>query len=131
MHNPRLRRSTFDYAEKMLAYLREMFAKTPRAFGLSAEDAALLATSIWSGLLTNSCYHKEFDRSRARELFRRNLLMLAGSERQSLDICETPTRSGAGGNGRTPVQRRLRRNRTTRLTRQLPINLREHAARVL
>jgi AcrR family transcriptional regulator len=78
VHNPRLRRSTFDYAEKMLAYLRELFAKTPRAFDLSTEDAALLATSLWSGLLTNSYYHKDFDRSRARELFRRNLLMLAG-----------------------------------------------------
>jgi AcrR family transcriptional regulator len=78
VHNRRLRRSTFDYAEKMLAYLRELFAKTPRAFDLSPEDAALLATSMWSGLLTNSYYHKEFDRSRARELFRRSLLMLAG-----------------------------------------------------
>jgi hypothetical protein len=84
VHNPRLRRSTFDYAEKMLAYLRELFAKTPRAFDLSPEDAALLATSIWSGLLTNSYYHKKFDRTRARELFRQTLLILAGlSDRRS------------------------------------------------
>jgi AcrR family transcriptional regulator len=78
VHNPRLRRSTFDYAEKMLAYLRKLFAKTPRAFDLSPDDAALLAASLWSGLLTNSYYHKDFDRSRAHELFRRTLLMLAG-----------------------------------------------------
>src|SRR5262249_19910228 len=87
VHNPRLRRSTFDYAEKMLAYLRDLFANTPRAFDLSPEDAALLATSIWSGLLTNSYYHKEFDRSRARELFRRHLLMLAGlSDERSISL---------------------------------------------
>jgi AcrR family transcriptional regulator len=87
VHNPRLRRSTFDYAEKMLAYLRELFAKTPRAFDLSSDDAANLATSLWSGLLTNSYYHKEFDRSRARELFRRHLLMLAGlSDERSISL---------------------------------------------
>jgi AcrR family transcriptional regulator len=91
VHNPRLRRSTLDYAEKMLAYLRDLFAKTPRAFGLSAEDAALLATSIWSGLLTNSYYQKEFDRSLARELFRRNLLMLAGlSDNRSISAKRQP-----------------------------------------
>jgi AcrR family transcriptional regulator len=78
VHNHRLRRSTLDYAEKMIGYLRELFAKTPRAFDLSAEDAALLAASIWSGLLTNSYYYKRFDGSRARELFRRTLLILAG-----------------------------------------------------
>jgi AcrR family transcriptional regulator len=87
VHNPRLRRSTFDYAEKMQAYLRELFAKTPRAFDLSSEDAAMLATSLWSGLLTNSYYHKEFDRSRAHELFRRHLLMLAGlSDERSISL---------------------------------------------
>jgi AcrR family transcriptional regulator len=91
VHNPRLRRSTLDYAEKMLGYLRDLFAKTPRAFGLSAEDAALLATSIWSGLLTNSYYQKEFDRSLARELFRRNLLMLAGlSDNRSISPKRQP-----------------------------------------
>jgi AcrR family transcriptional regulator len=78
VHNPRLRRSTFDYSQKMIAYLRALFAKTPRAFDLSAEDAALLAASTWSGLLTNSYYYKGFDPPRARELFRRTLLILAG-----------------------------------------------------
>ncbi len=78
VHNPRLRRSTFDYAKQMVTYLRDLFAKTPRAFDLSADDAALLASSLWSGLLTSSYYHKQFDRSHARDLFHRTLLILAG-----------------------------------------------------
>ncbi len=82
VHNPRLRRSTLEYADRMIGYLRELFAKTPRSFGLSAEDAALLAASTWSGLLTNSYYYKGFDRSHARALFRQMLLMLAGLSEQ-------------------------------------------------
>ena len=78
VHNPRLRRHTYDYAQKMVSYLAELFAKTPRAANLSAQDTALLAASIWSGLLTNSYYYKEFDRTRARLLFRQTLLILAG-----------------------------------------------------
>jgi hypothetical protein len=45
---------------------------------LSTQDAALLAASIWSGLLTNSYYYKKFDRMRAHVLFRQTLLILAG-----------------------------------------------------
>jgi AcrR family transcriptional regulator len=78
VHNPRLRRYTYDYAQKTISYLAELFAKTPRAANLSAQDAALLAASIWSGLLTNSYYYKEFDRTRAHVLFRQTLLILAG-----------------------------------------------------
>jgi len=78
VHNPRLRRHTYDYAQKMISYLAELFAQTPRAANLSAQDAALLAASIWSGLLTNSYYYKKFDRTRAHALFRQTLLLLAG-----------------------------------------------------
>jgi AcrR family transcriptional regulator len=78
VHNPRLRDRNSEYAQKMIGYLRELFAKTPRAFNLSAEDAAVVAASVWMGLLTNSYFHKGFDRTRARVLFRWSLLLLAG-----------------------------------------------------
>jgi len=78
VHNPRLRRRYQEHALKMIGYLRELFARTPRAFNLSAEDAALLAASIWMGLLASSYFYKSFDRSRARMLFRQTLLILAG-----------------------------------------------------
>src|SRR5215472_5326201 len=84
VHNPRFRRRNSEYSAEMIGYLRNLFAKTPRAFNLSAEDAAVLAGSIWMGLLTNSYFYEGFDRSRARMLFRQSLLMLAGlSDQQS------------------------------------------------
>lgn len=78
LHNPRFRRRNSEHAGKVIGYLRDLFAKTPRAFNLSAEDAAVLAGSIWIGLLTNSYFYKGFDRSRARTIFHQTLLMLAG-----------------------------------------------------
>jgi len=78
LHNPRFRRRNSEYARKVMGYLRELFAKTPRAFNLSAEDAAVLAASMWIGLLTNSYFYRGFDRSRARTVFHQILLMLAG-----------------------------------------------------
>jgi AcrR family transcriptional regulator len=78
LHNPRFRRRNSEHARKVIECLRDLFAKTPRAFNLSAEDAAVLAASMWIGLLTNSYFYKGFDRSRARMVFRQTLLMLAG-----------------------------------------------------
>jgi AcrR family transcriptional regulator len=78
LHNPRFRRRNSEHARNVIEYLKDLFAKTPRAFNLSAEDAAVLAASIWIGLLTNSYFYKGFDRSRARTIFRQTLLMLAG-----------------------------------------------------
>jgi AcrR family transcriptional regulator len=78
LHNPRFRHRYSEYARKMNRYLRDLFAKTPRAFNLSAEDAAVLATSMWIGLLTNSYFYRGFDRSRARMVFHQTLMMLGG-----------------------------------------------------
>jgi AcrR family transcriptional regulator len=88
VHNPRFRRRNSEYARKMIGYLRDLFAKTPRAFNLSAEDAAVLAASIWIGLLTNSYFYKRYDRSRARVLFRQSLLMLAGLGDQQSSLAQ-------------------------------------------
>jgi AcrR family transcriptional regulator len=78
VHNPRFRRRVQEYSAKMDSYLKDLFAETPRAFNLSAEDAALLAGSIWHGLVVTSYYYEGFDLSRARVLFRESLLTLAG-----------------------------------------------------
>jgi hypothetical protein len=78
LHNPRFRRRNTEHARKVIEYLKDLFAKTPRAFNLSPDDAAVLAASLWIGLLTNSYFYKGFDRSRARTIFRQTLLMLAG-----------------------------------------------------
>jgi AcrR family transcriptional regulator len=86
LHNPRFRRRYSEYARKVNGYLRELFAQTPRAFNLSAEDAAVLATSMWIGLLTNSYFYKGFDRSRARLIFHQILLMLAGLNGQQFSL---------------------------------------------
>jgi len=78
LHNPLFRRRNSQHARRVIGYLRDLFVKTPRAFNLSAEDAAVLAASIWIGLLTNSYFYRGIDRSRARMLFRQTLLMLTG-----------------------------------------------------
>ena len=78
VHNPRLRTRHQQFVRQTMGYLTDLFAKTPRAFGLSAEDAAFLALSIWMGLITNSYFYDEFSQSRARALFRQQLLLLAG-----------------------------------------------------
>lgn len=78
VHNPRLRRRHEEYVRKTVRYFRDLFAKTPRAFGLSAEDAAFLAMSIWMGLLSSSYFHEGFDQARAQALLRQHLLRLAG-----------------------------------------------------
>jgi len=78
LHNPRFRRRNSQHARKVIGYLRDLFEKTPRALDLSAEDAAVLAASIWIGLLTNSYFYRGFDRSRARVLFGQTVLMLTG-----------------------------------------------------
>ncbi len=46
VHNPRVSRHAYDYAQKVIDYLTELFDKTLRTADLSAEDAALLAASI-------------------------------------------------------------------------------------
>jgi AcrR family transcriptional regulator len=95
VHNPRLRRRNYEHAQKMIGYLKELFAKTPRAFNLSSDDAALLAASIWMGLLANSYFYKGFDRSRARVLFRQTLLMLAGLGDQQVSLSNGRHRESA------------------------------------
>jgi AcrR family transcriptional regulator len=85
LHNPHFRRRNSEHARKVIEYLKDLFAKTPRAFNLSPDDAAVLAGSIWIGLLTNSYFYKGFDRSRARTIFRQTLLMLAGLNEKHYD----------------------------------------------
>ena len=84
LHNPRFRSRNSEHASKVIWYLRDLFTNTPRAFNLSAEDAAVMAASMWTGLLTSSYFYKGFDRSRARTIFYQTLLLLAGLNGQQL-----------------------------------------------
>ena len=105
VHNRRYRPRVYAYAQNMIDYLREVFSKTPRVLNLSAGDTALLAASIWTGLLVNSFCYKGFDRSHSRALFRQSLLLLAGlSDRQQLSLDGLV--GGMTKNGRKARQRR-------------------------
>lgn len=99
LHNPRFRRRYSGYARKVNGFLKDLFSKTPRAFNLSAEDAAVLATSMWIGLLTNSYFYKGFDRSRARLVFHQTLRMLAGFNGQLFSL-RNGRRAVSGPSGR-------------------------------
>jgi AcrR family transcriptional regulator len=76
-HRPALRASLEEYSRKLIGYLEDLFSKTPRQPGLSAEDAAEIAGALWMGLVINTDYDERLDNSRARRLFRRSLFSLA------------------------------------------------------
>ena len=90
LHNPVFRRRNSAHARKVIGCLKDLFAKTPRAFNLSAEDAAVLAASMWIGLLTNSYFYRKLDRSRARMVFHQILLMLAGLNGEPFSLSNGP-----------------------------------------
>ena len=105
VHHRRYRPRVYAYAQNMINYLREVFAKTPRILNLSADDTALLAASIWTGLLVNSFCYKRFDQSHSRMLFRQSLLLFAGlSDRQQSSV--DSLLRGTTKNGRLARDRR-------------------------
>jgi len=78
LHNPQLRKLWDQQGEEIKKRLRDIFDKAPRAPGLSADDATALALSVRIGLYTVSCFDEKMTQSRARELYRRTLLQVAG-----------------------------------------------------
>jgi len=75
-----LRNRKKQQAKRVLSYLENLFRVSPRLPGLSAQDAAVLAVSLWMGLTVNSLFLDQLSSSRARELLRSVMLVLAGIE---------------------------------------------------
>lgn len=100
MHRAEIRAQLSRYSDAMMAYLEDLFAKTPRQPGMSAVDAAEVASALWMGFVNNAGYHEKLDNSRARRLFRRMLLSLANLEAPAGEATARPRstrRKGAAG----------------------------------
>jgi AcrR family transcriptional regulator len=76
-HQPELKARITALSDQSLAYLEDLFSKTPRQPGLSAAEAAEIAAATWIGLINNNAYDARLDESRARRLFRKTLFYLA------------------------------------------------------
>lgn len=77
-HDHRLRRLSRQNARLYRNHLRDIFRRSPRAFDLGTDDAALIAGALWMGLFVNSEFQPELTRKRAHRLFLRAILQLAG-----------------------------------------------------
>jgi AcrR family transcriptional regulator len=96
-HKPALRAALEGYNRRMTGYLEDLFSKTPRQAGLSAEDAAETAAALWVGLAINTDFDKHLGISRARRLFRQSLFSLA-----NLDSTKAPSARTQAGNPARP-----------------------------
>lgn len=79
LHRPAVRKKLAQNHATMMAYLKDLFEKSPRQPGVSADEAATIAGAMWQGLFTNSLYAKDLasEEGRERQLFRRSLFALA------------------------------------------------------
>jgi len=79
LHRPAVRRKLAQNHATLMAYLEDLFEKSPRQPGVSASEAATIAGAMWQGLFTNSLYAKDLasEEGRERQLFRRSLFALA------------------------------------------------------
>ena len=73
-------------------HLRDLFAQTPRAVGISADDAALFAGAIWDGLIDSVEFSDDVTDDKAQTLFRTALDALAGfPPTTALDQAQPPS----------------------------------------
>jgi AcrR family transcriptional regulator len=80
MHSTKYRARSKKTASGMQAYLRDLFRGAPMAPSMDVEEAAIIAGSLWMGLFITSYYYDPLTRTRARKIFERVLLQLAGLE---------------------------------------------------
>lgn len=76
-HNPEIRELLRALSDEMHEYLVDLFSRVPRQPGMSAEDAAEIASAVWMGLLNASGLIGRLEAKQARRLLRRTLLSLA------------------------------------------------------
>ena len=100
-HRSELRLVLRAFNAKMMAYLADLYSHVPRQAGLSALDAAELVAATWMGLMNNSDYDDKLSDSRARRLFYRSLLSLAG-----LDVSSPASRRSAKAPGKIQTENR-------------------------
>jgi len=78
MHDAKRRARAKKRANAMQSYLRDLFRGAPMAGSTSVDDAAMIAGALWIGLFITSYYYDPLTRQRARKIFERVLLQLAG-----------------------------------------------------
>lgn len=81
-HRSELRQRLAAFSREMAAYLEDLFAETPRHPGLSAREAADIASAMWMGMFSNLEFSDNMKSGDARKLFRRTLLSLANLDHQ-------------------------------------------------
>jgi len=102
VHSRGFKRTQQKHTERVINYLRRFFEQTPRT-GFSAEESAVLVSSLWIGTMVVSFFHQSMTRRQARELFRRAIRHLAGIEDRA------PTEKPGQGKARLGKSRPLRR----------------------
>jgi AcrR family transcriptional regulator len=105
LHNPKIEEIRDQYTVAMLAHLENIFGRCPRLPGLSSEDAAVLASSVWMGLVTVACFHKPLNPSRTRRLFRQALLHIAGLDQTAAQRSNDATDSTPSLRRRMPTRK--------------------------
>jgi|HubBroStandDraft_1064217.scaffolds.fasta_scaffold28757_2 AcrR family transcriptional regulator len=98
--DPALRNRKKQQAAQVIGYLEDLFRSSPGLPGLSAEDAAVVAVSLWVGLTVNSLFLDGLTSRRARDMLRSAMLVLAG-----LDEEAPRTKKPARGNARANYSR--------------------------
>ena len=78
MHRPEFRSYLAESRRIRHENLRHLFARTPRAVGISPDEAAIFAGAIWDGLLDSVEFSGNLTDAKAEALFRMALDALAG-----------------------------------------------------
>jgi len=102
-HDPALRNRGKQQAARVVGYLEDLFRLSPRLPGLSAQDAGVIAGSLWMGLTVNSFFLDRLTSRRARELLRRAMLYLAGLDEMTPRSKKPARTNGRAGDSRPRV----------------------------
>lgn len=78
VHNEKIRAAKNRWDAEMRRFFVELYQETPRASGLSPAMAAEIGFALLIGVGTNAFFDKDQTPGRAREIFRSELLRLAG-----------------------------------------------------
>jgi AcrR family transcriptional regulator len=119
VHSPRLRHTQQAHTRTTLSYIKDLFHRTPRTTGFSSDDAAAIVCSLWVGTLVFSYFYKPLKPPRAKALFLRTMLHLAG-----LDDEDKPTERSKGSTNHVKQRHNRAQSRST------PSSLNDERAKV-
>ena len=77
MRIPVIRQILRDHNKRVMTFLSQLFAEFPLREGMSAQEAARIASGLRVGLITNSAFDDALDTEQVRQMFRRSLFELA------------------------------------------------------